>query len=139
MQEPDIGHENGSGPKARPVLEAKLQVSTPDGSRPHAPVMPGGGVTAALGVGRPAGKSPSSDALSKSHTHGPPHLQGLPPNAPQSGVSRLVGVSSSIVSRPKKPSPEEQFRKQLAHRALEHETADKLHSETHADILPAKP
>ena len=117
------------------MLEAKLQVSTPDAGRQHTPVMPGGGVTAALGVGRPAGKAPSSDTLPKSHTHGPPHLHGLPSSAPQSGVSRLVGVSSSIVSRPRKPTAEEQFRKQLAHRAVEHESADKMHSEMQA---PAK-
>ena len=138
MQEPEVAQMNGSGPKARPVLEAKLQVSTPDTNRPQNAVIPGGGVTAALGVGRPAGKSPSSDPLSNSHTHGPPHLPGLPSDAPQSGVSRLVGVSSSIVSRPKKPSPEEQFRKQLAHRAQEHESAEKMHPGIHPEKVSAK-
>lgn len=60
-QEPESGHENGSVPKARPVLEAKLQVSTPDTNRAHHPVIPGGGVTTALGVGRPAGKLQMKD------------------------------------------------------------------------------
>lgn len=125
LQESD-NHEHGA--KGRPVLEAKLQVSNsepPIKTNSTAPVMPGGGVTAALGVGRPAGNAPPKNSP------GPPHLPGIPSDAPQSGVSRLVGVTSTIVSRPRHPTAEEQFRRQLATRALlrEHNT----------DLINSKP
>ena len=126
FQESEVAHENGSSARGRPVLEAKLQVSTPESARSSAsaPMMPGSGVTASLGMGRPAGNNPSDKSL-----HGPPHLHGLPANAQSSGVARLVGVSSSIVSRPRKESAEEQFHKHLAHRAAEHDV-EKLQAAT---------
>lgn len=111
-QEKDHGPEHSNGSRLRPVLEAKLQVSTPEvngKANGVSPVLAVGGVTATMGS-RMAG-----NASDKPYP-GVPHLQGLPENAQQSGVHRLVGVSNAIVTRPRKAS--EQVQRQLGSRLL---------------------
>jgi hypothetical protein len=131
MQEGDNASESRNGSRPRPVLEAKLQVSSPEASKTNGvtPVLATGGVTAAMGMGRPAGNT------SKPHAHGPPKLQGLPINAMQSGVHRLVGVSNAIVTRPQKAQSEEHVRRQLGSRFLLREPAVK----TQAVMSAGKP
>lgn len=112
LQDKDHAPEHSNGSRPRPVLEAKLQVSTPEvngKANGVSPVLAAGGVTATMG-GRMAG-----NASDKPYP-GVPHLQGLPENAQQSGVHRLVGVSNAIVTRPKKSS--EQVQRQLGSRLL---------------------
>jgi len=128
LQERGHASESSNSSRPRPVLEAELQVSTPEPSNGNgrmngvaSPLLAAGGVTSStLGAGRPAGNAPN-----KSHPHGPPHLHGLPENAQQSGVHRLVGVSNAIVTRPKKVHSEDQIRRQLGSRFLLREPAVK--------------
>lgn len=114
----DSGSESDghSGSKSsRPVLQAKLSITPGDAVAPKANFVAAAtstGVTASAGgVRQQPGNAPAPAG-------GPPQLRGLPPNAQQSNITRLTGVTSGIVSRPKQLSPEAQFRQQLGSRAL---------------------
>ena len=130
LQESDHSHEpHSNGASKRPVLHANLAVASSEKAA-IAPMMPTGGVTAFLGVGRrSAGQAKS---LHTHHTRHPAHhqhlasqawlpkLAGLPAEAQQSGVHRLVGVSYHSLSMGRKPQPEAEkaeFRRQLGSRA----------------------
>ena len=113
-------------------MEAKLQVTTTDAPAQKtgsSSIATGAGVlgsmTAAMGALRqPAtGNTP---LLQPHSSGGPPQLKGLPPSAALSNITRLTGVTSGIVSRPRQGSREAQFKQQLGSRSLLREPVVRL-------------
>ena len=115
---------DSNGSKSRAVVEAKLQVTTTDAQAQKSggsSIAPGAGVlgsmTAAMGALRQSANG-NTPLLQPHSSGGPPQLKGLPPSAALSNITRLTGVTSGIVSRPRQSSREAQFKQQLGSRSL---------------------
>lgn len=139
-------HSNGRH-KSRPMLQANFSVGTTEKSNgaSQAPMIPSGGVTAALGVSKHAasqGKQHLTRTRSNAHYHQPgthqawaPHLAGLPPDAQQTAVHRLAGMPAG---NGKQPESQAQFKQQLGSRASLREPVSKDPLRTNAP-RPADP
>ena len=120
-------------------MHANLAVGTEKSNgAPAQPAMPSGGVTAALGVGKPAASQGKSIQIARnrsphahhqpqtggSHEAWGPKLAGLPPDAQQTRVHRLAGMPSSS-GKTKQALSQAQFKQQLGSRASLREPVSK--------------